>query len=65
MNEPLSSFAISVYKMGAKGATSDGLIEFITGTTKPELQRETVKVLRMDYDRIEIEIYPSRKKEEK
>jgi len=52
----MRSFSIRVYKKGAEGASSEGMIEYISGNTKLELQRGTVQALRMEYDRIEIEV---------
>ncbi len=53
----MNSFSISVYLKGDKGATSDGLIEFISGNTKLRLDRGIIRVLKMEYDYIEIKIY--------
>ncbi len=52
----MRSFSIRVYLQGAEDATSEGMIEYISGNTKLELQRGTVQALRMEYDRIEIEV---------
>lgn len=52
----MRSFTIRVYLQGAEGATSEGMIEYIAGNTKLELQRGTVQALKMKYDRIEIKV---------
>lgn len=55
----MDSFSISVYLKGGDGATSEGLIEFISGKTKLDLDRGIIKALKMEYDYIEVEIYSS------